>query len=240
MFPIPQNAERSLFIYKAISSHFKKEKRRIIDSPEKQLKAERRRFKSRTERKSNSWITPCPEVEKVPARYEEPLFKELYLIGYPESSLDSLMNCGKEAGYIIRECCEKKLVPIKYRCNNRTCPDCSQIRKKRIKTQYLPYLKSLKIDNSNNFYFVTNSPKNYEDLKEGLEDIKKNFRKWLRRDYVHERVKWGIWVIEVKQTWPGKPQYDQNNKFLYIIYIPGPFFQKILLINLIGRNGNLR
>jgi frataxin-like iron-binding protein CyaY len=54
-------------------------------------------------------------------------------------------------------------------------------------------------------YFLTISPKNYLNLEEGLEEIRKNLNKWLRHNYIKERIKGGFFVIEAKEkedeTW---------------------------------------
>jgi hypothetical protein len=47
---------------------------------------------------------------------------------------------------------------------------------------------------------LTISPKNYENLEEGLKHIRKSFTKFLRHKYIDERIKAGLYVIETKGT----------------------------------------
>ena len=233
-----QDAKRPLFTRKAISLQQISSKRKLRikqisklkskpNSSEEQFKKEKKRFLSKSKLKSNSWISE--NVEKIkqdnnsliskpmPEEYlKNPLYVELWKLGYGEVSINSLMRCGEPAGYLVKEIGGKKeLYPITYRCNNRTCPSCSPVRARRIKKVYTPYLNSFKRTPSEQFRFISISPKNYDSLKEGFEKITANFHKWLRRDYVKEKIIWGIWVVEVKQNWKGKPQYDKNKNFLY-------------------------
>ena len=147
---------------------------------------------------------------------EKPLVKELVDLGYPPTSINSMLRCGQESRVCLRDCCCGKSVKwVYYRCNLRTCKECSKIRASKIKNKLIPFLYSQKRDRMNQLYFLTLSPKNYEDLEFGLKDIKKNFNKWKRHKYLVNRIRAGIYILEVVQTWKGKPQYDKKGNFLY-------------------------
>lgn len=147
---------------------------------------------------------------------ENPLVKELVDLGYSSTSINSMLRCGEESRMCLRECgCGKFVEYVHYRCNLRTCKKCSKVRAGKIKDKLLPFLYSQKLDKLNQLYFLTLSPENYDNLEFGLEDIKKNFNKWKRHKYLEKRIKAGIYVVEVVQTWEGKPQYDKGGNFLY-------------------------
>lgn len=148
---------------------------------------------------------------------ENPLVKELVMLGYSPTSINSMLRCGEESRMCLRECgCGKWVECVYYRCNLRTCEKCSKIRAGKIKDKLLPFLYSQKRDSLNQLYFLTLSPRNYEDLEFGLKDIKKNFNKWKRHEYLKQRIKAGLYIVEVIQTWKGKPQYDKDGNFLYV------------------------
>jgi hypothetical protein len=111
-----------------------------------------------------------------------------------------MFKCGKSSGFnILRSCyCKNEIFPIKHHCNLRVCPECAKIRKRRIVRQYKPFLESLAQDKTYFFYFLTISPKNYDNLEFGLKDIRKSFTNFLQHQYIKERIKAGFYVIETK------------------------------------------
>lgn len=123
-------------------------------------------------------------------------------LGYPQKSIDSMLKCGTTTGFkMFSYCnCEFKVIPMTHHCNLRTCPICAKKRKRKIVRQYRPFLGKLAQDRTNFLYFLTISPQNYSNLKEGIAHIKKSFAKFLRHDYIKERVKAGLYVIETKGT----------------------------------------
>lgn len=141
-------------------------------------------------------------------------------LGYPEKSIESMMRCQKlsSGGYVV--CCDgcdrKDFGIMKHWCCLRTCPYCAKRRQRNLWKKYIDYLKELHKDRKMFLYFLTISPKNYKNLKFGLEDIGKNFSKFRRLKYIKERIKGSLYVIEVKQTWKGQKIYDKKGKFLYI------------------------
>jgi len=147
---------------------------------------------------------------------ENPLIKELVILGYSTTSINSMLRCGQESRMCLRKCgCGKWVEFVYYRCNLRTCETCSKIRASKIRNKWLPFLYSQELNRTHQLYFLTISPKNYEDLEYGLKEIKDNFNKWKRHKYLTQRIKAGLYVIEVIQTWKGKPQYDKQGNFLY-------------------------
>ena len=126
----------------------------------------------------------------------------LKVLDYPEKSLNSLTRCGKDSGFkIIKNCgCGSKVISLTHHCSLRTCSNCSKIRKRRIINKYLPFLEGLYQNRKYFLYFLTVSPKNYENLEEGLKNIKESLSKFLRHNYIKERIKAGLYVIEVKGT----------------------------------------
>ena len=121
-------------------------------------------------------------------------------LGYPEKSLKSMLKCGVETGFkILSHCgCKNKIINVTHHCSLRTCLDCSKIRKRKISRKYFPFLQSLYQNRRDFLYFLTISPENYKNIKEGLEHIKKSFSRFLRHNYVKERIRGGLYVVEVK------------------------------------------
>jgi hypothetical protein len=131
--------------------------------------------------------------------------QHLQILGYPEKSINSMNRCGEVTCQIIKVCpeCGPELKDLKHRCNLRTCPECSKIRKRRIRRKYLPLLNGCKPTQKDFLYFLTISPKNYENLEFGMEHIRKSFSKFLRLNYIKERIRGGVYVIEAKNSEDG-------------------------------------
>ena len=124
-------------------------------------------------------------------------------LDYPEKSIWSMKNCGLNIGsqHIIKKCgCGINLIPLNHHCSLRTCPDCSKLRKRRIRDKFLPFMKSLPRNRLHDIYFLTISPKNYANLEKGMEHLRKSFSKFVRLKYINERILGGLAVIETKQT----------------------------------------
>lgn len=139
---------------------------------------------------------------------ESPLVKELHNLGFPMKSLNLMLTCNQPNGYIVKSCnnpnCNnEELIPLKNHCDMRTCPVCAKRRKQRVIHRFLPYLREYKQTRTEFLYLLTISPKNYNNLKFGLEDIRKNFAKFRRLNYVKDRLKAGFYVLETKQKEDG-------------------------------------
>lgn len=126
-------------------------------------------------------------------------------LGYPEQSIKSIERCGTITHQIAKFCpnCKPELINIEHHCNLRTCPTCSLIRKRRLYRQYLPFLKHYKCNQKDFLYFLTISPQNFSNIEEGQEIVKKSFSKFIRAQYVKERIKAGIYVLETKESEDG-------------------------------------
>lgn len=140
------------------------------------------------------------EDAKRPLLGIEALTSHLKSLNHPEGSINSFVKCGSVVQTtFIRSCsCSTDIVHSYHKCNLRICPACSKRRKGRFYRKYLPYLSSLPQDRTNFLYFLTISPKNYTDLESGLKHIKASWSKFIRSKYVRERIKGGLYVIEIK------------------------------------------
>jgi hypothetical protein len=152
----------------------------------------------------------------------EALTLHLLELKHPENSITSMLKCGMPYMDVLGSCTNSEcslhgdhLVSVKHKCNLRTCPECSKRRKGRLAQKYVPFFNQLKSDRLFSRYFLTISPENYDSLEEGLNHIQKSLSKFLRRDYIKQRIKAGIYVIECKEHWAGKKQFDKNGNYLY-------------------------
>lgn len=136
-------------------------------------------------------------------------------LNYPEKSIRSMINCGESSGFrVMASCnCGNRIIPMKHNCNLRTCPRCAKIRKRKISRKYISLLEGLNQNRKYFLYFLTISPKNYPNLKQGLDHIKKSFSKFLRHKYLQDRILSGLYVIETKGT-----EGDWNIHLHAIIY----------------------
>lgn len=149
------------------------------------------------------------------------LISHLKQLNYP-GSIEMIENCNKSTGigamlYCENNCFEPKEIHFKHHCNQRTCIFCSKRIKRKRKNLYLPMLQYYCSDRTNFIYTFSISPLNYIDEKIGIEDIRKKFNKLLRWKYFKDRIIGGLYVIESKQVWKGKPIYNRKTgEFLYI------------------------
>jgi hypothetical protein len=125
----------------------------------------------------------------------------LEALNFPQKSINSILRCGLPTSQYLKVCdCGVKLVTSKHKCNSRLCLSCSVRRKSSLKHKFLPVLSNLATSNMYSFYFLTISPENYSDLKQGLKEIRINFNKFLRLKYIKDRVIAGLYVIESKKS----------------------------------------
>lgn len=89
----------------------------------------------------------------------------LQQLGYPKKSIDNFNRCGQLTGEYIRVDCGCGTVhkELTYHCSLRTCPTCSKIRKRRIFKEYYPLINNLEISKKRFLYFLTISPRNYDE-----------------------------------------------------------------------------
>jgi hypothetical protein len=136
----------------------------------------------------------------------------------PESTINSMLRCGDNTGYKIWVSCRQtsqhdRIYEGKYHCNMRTCTTCAEKRKRRIRREYLPFLGKLNEKKLGKLYFLTISPQNYTNYKEGLKHIRASLKKFFRRDYIKDRIKGGLYVIETTK------RGDSWNIHLHLIYV---------------------
>ena len=164
---------------------------------------------------SNNAITP----------HSEKVLYWLKKLGHSEISIESIRRCNKHTNIeLIKNCegCEDspEIIELKCRCNRRTCLICSETRKRKIRRIYLHYLKNLPTDKTLSLYFITFSPENYTDsfmfvkkikkkdqpskevvlkgIEAGLEHIKISYNKFLRLNYIKEKVLGTLYIIETR------------------------------------------
>jgi len=191
--PFPQNAKRSLFIPKGITLQLINPK--VIESNKNKEGIEYSNL-------PNYNLEIYENNDLIFNVY--PLIKELYNLGYPLKSLNSILRCGQEEDFITAKCdCGVRIIPLIHHCDSKTCQICSLRRKKRLRKRFLPFLRDCKLDNTSSLYFLTISPKNYFNLEEGLKEIRKDLAKWVRHKYLADRIKGGFFVIETKEKEDG-------------------------------------
>lgn len=109
--------------------------------------------------------------------------------------------CGEVSGFVESSCgCGHSVRPLVYSCNLRTCPICAKKRKKKLFKTYMPVFRRFKPNRKFFYYFLTISPRNYNNLSDGLKTIKKNFKKFLRLKYIKERILGVLYNIEIKES----------------------------------------
>ncbi len=130
----------------------------------------------------------------------------LRALGYPETSIKSILSCGEKMGIkILIQCgCEIRFIDALKSCNLRICKRCSEKRKRRIFNDYLPVLNSLTYQRGRfEFFFATFSPLNYSDCKDGLDEIIKRFNNLMNTTYMKLRVLGYLAVIETTEDGKG-------------------------------------
>ena len=202
---LPQTAKRSLLSNSVITSHLTCSKCLSLDVIDYGDNLFCKTCKNLIKRKDfkSSWDPSKGLKEKVEipvSSLEDPLVSSLLDLGYSKPSIYSMIKCGTMSGFsVVKSCdCGKEVIPLTYHCSLRTCSNCSKIRKRRISRKYLPFLQKVHQDRKNFLYFLTISPRNYENLEEGMDHIKKSFSKFIRHKYIQERIKGGLYVIEAK------------------------------------------
>ena len=179
---------------------------------------------------TNRGITLQETIENEELISNYPLLKEIRLQGMPLRTVLNFLFCGTTTGYLVKKCqCSEDIHPITVKCDLKTCPICSKRRKQRLKDRFFPYFFHTKKnrDHSLKLRFLTISPPNYVSLEYGLKHIRNSFLKFLRKsyrkgsrklnkktEYLRDRIKAGVYVIEVKQ----KPDLRWNIHLHAIIF----------------------
>jgi hypothetical protein len=113
----------------------------------------------------------------------------------------NISRCGEKSGFkIARVCnCRSKYTELKYHCDNRVCPSCAELRKRKLRKHFVKGIRRLPNERGRKeLYFLTISPENYFDFEYGLEHIRKSFNKFIRNKYLAERIEGFLYVIEAK------------------------------------------
>lgn len=137
-------------------------------------------------------------------------------LGYPQIALSSMAKCGTLTGYsILADCsCGTREIPLTHHCNHRECSECAKIRKRRIRSRFLPLLSKMPNNRGSDcFYFLTISPKNYDTCEQGQKEIKQGFSRLIRTNYVKNRVKGGISIVETTEN--GKGFHVHSHSIIY-------------------------
>lgn len=131
----------------------------------------------------------------------EQIYNKLKDLGYENRALTSISKCGVNMGYMLKSCkCSDSIIPINYNCNKNGCPVCSKIRANKIRSKLKPLLQQYNRNpySSEFLSFITFSPENFNSYKEGLDKIRKDFKEFLRLNYVKNRIKGGLIFLEAK------------------------------------------
>lgn len=224
-----RRAEGSSFTPYAISSHCSKcNSENITDYSDYIVCFDcNERFKKKGVRSTNEIKVSMrdilyPKKIEIPflssSELEIPLVKSLLKRNFPIKSIRSMLKCGVETGhYIVKECgCGVSLIPLTYHCNSSSCPKCAKYRRSRAYRRFLPFFERYPKTKDKFYQMITLSPINFPILEQGLKKIRKDWRNFIRRDYISERIDAGFYVIEIKQVWKGKEIYDNKGNFLYI------------------------
>jgi hypothetical protein len=122
--------------------------------------------------------------------------------------------CGLPSGNEMLEHCyscnSMQLFQVNNRCNLRFCPRCAKKRRNRLFKRYLPFFRNYPVTSLYDFYFLTISPENYDSYKEGVDDIRSSWRKFIRLVDIKDLIQGGIYVIEQKYVIKGDPYYRQD------------------------------
>ena len=163
------------------------------------------------------------QVAKRPSFNLLEISSHLRKLGYPEKALHLIEKCGSESdNYIMATCgCGTRPINLKNACNKSFCPNCSEKRKKRLRRRLLPFLKYYKNTSTYKWRFLTISPENYSDYKEGKIHLRKSWNKFIRRDYITERIYGGFYVMEV--TNKGKGWNLHIHSIIYSKYLDNTY-----------------
>jgi hypothetical protein len=127
--------------------------------------------------------------------------EHLRRLGYPETSILSMLRCGESTGFFMTaQCaCSAHSFVAKWNCNLRVCPSCAEKRKRRLRRKYMPFLDAFPGDRFNHAYrHLIISPRNYGSYDYGLKKVRENLKKFMRSKYIQKRLKGSMYNIETK------------------------------------------
>jgi len=144
--------------------------------------------------------------------------------------------------------CGTRPIELNHACNKSFCPNCAKKRQRRIRRRLLPLLNYHKNNSKYQWRFLTISPENYSDdfqytkkfpkrktkkgifpsysttfkgYEAGKYHIRDSFNKFIRRDYIKERIYGGFSVIEV--TNKGKGWNLHIHSIIYSKYLDNTY-----------------
>lgn len=184
--------------------------------PEKGVVSQRQQETEPVQTKTQEFLKEAQEPKQISERdiavssvsTEGALFSNIAIsecllkLGYPEKSLKSMLRCGEKMGQLLRQDggCPPRFVEMLYPCNLRTCVRCSKIRQRHVYNQYIDFLNNLSYERGRReFAFLTISPKNYDNCKDGLKAFKKGLRALFNTHYVLKRTLGCLAVIETTE-----------------------------------------
>lgn len=126
-------------------------------------------------------------------------------MGYNEKAIKHYEECGKDTHiYILGSCrCRSWDANLRKNCDLSFCSDCSKRRKRRWRNRLLPYLIEYPNNSMYQWRFLTLSPLSFKTYEEGQKVIRKSWNKFIRRNYIDERIKGCFYVIEVNEDGNG-------------------------------------
>lgn len=167
----------------------------------------------------NLWVTSSHayslQTPKLLEDYEEreqilnskPFARLLLKRGLKPKTLVNLLRCGSYSsnGKLLKTSCGCGSVigKIRHHCSNRSCPKCSERRRRKIFRKYYPLIRNLPATSTHSLKFLTISPKNYTTLQEGQENLRKSLSKMFRNKYFKDRITAGFYVVETKSSEKG-------------------------------------
>lgn len=128
---------------------------------------------------------------------------------------ESFMSCGQEVYTLKCESCGYEHT-VTYNCKLRFCSHCAGVKMSGYMNKYLPYLDSLEPYSVRS---VMLSMKNVDDLRAGVDKIRKDFNTLRNREYYKSRIEGGLYGIEAKPGHDGK--WNIHLHFIFLgSYLP--------------------
>ncbi len=157
----------------------------------------------------------------------------LQVLGYPETSIKSLLRCGEPTGgeYAIEGKEGWNILPQRHHCDKLGCDYCAKRRKRRVINKYSHFILNLQQTRNTFLRFLTISPENYEEsyifeyeqkgeiiILYGLEAAIKHlilcFSEFRKHEEIKNKLLGGLYSIEAAKVYAGHPYYDKRGKII--------------------------
>lgn len=122
---------------------------------------------------------------------------------------ESFMRCGEDVYILECERCGHRH-KVQYNCKLRVCRTCAGVKMAAHMKKYLPYVLSMKAGDIRSGML---SIKNVDDLKKGVQRIRRCFANLRHRKYYKARILGGVYGLEAKPGYDGK--WNVHLHFLY-------------------------